>query len=231
MVKYPEVIARQARAIVEQELYRLGFPPTFEFNEAVEILGAAVAFWGERMNLTAAPEDPDELAFHILDSMMPLVLAATRADSAPIRGAFASGRRVLDLGSGAGFPALVLAALAGADFTLLEARRKRVSFLTVAAAEMGLRNVTVESFRADPSSLEPSFDTVIARAFANPGEFYAVAAAALKPGGIAILYATRTQPLELEQARSAGLSRYGRIEYYVPHGEQPAARALVFHFR
>lgn len=228
---YPEIIARQARAIVEQELYRLGFPPTFEFNEAIEILGAAVAFWGDRMNLTAAPEDPAELAFHILDSMMPLVLAATHADSAALRGIFASGRRVLDLGSGAGFPALVLAALAGADFTLLEARRKRVSFLTVAAAEMGLRNVTVDSVRADASALQPNFDTVMARAFANPGEFYPLAAAALKPGGIAILYVTRTQPLDLDQARSAGFSRYGRIEYDVPRGEEHASRALVFHRR
>ena len=159
------------------------------------------------------------------------MLAATRADSAPIRGALAAGRRVLDLGSGAGFPALVLAALAGADFTLLEARRKRVSFLTVAAAEMGLRNVTVDSVHADASSIQPRFDTVMARAFANPGEFYSVAAAALKPGGIAILYATGTQPLDLDRARSAGLSRYYRLEYDVARGEQPAARALVLHWR
>jgi len=229
---YPETIARQARAIVEQELNRIGFPTTFEFNESIEILGAAVAFWGERMNLTASPEDPAELAFHILDSMMPLVLAAVRADTAAIRGAFAKGRCVLDLGSGAGFPALVLAALAPADFVLLEARRKRVSFLTVAAAEMGLRNVTIESVRAEPSSMEPDFDTVIARAFANPSEFYPVARAALKPGGIAILYVTATQSLELAQARQAGLSDYVRLEYEVPRGEKSAYRALaVFHRR
>jgi 16S rRNA G527 N7-methylase RsmG len=67
--------------------------------------------------------------------------------------AFVSGSRVLDLGSGAGFPALILAAACDADFLLMEARRKRASFLRVTAAEMGLSNVQVDSARADPAAL------------------------------------------------------------------------------
>ena len=85
--------------------------------------------------------------------------------------------RVLDLGSGAGFPSLILAAACAADFTLLEARRKRASFLTVAAAEMGLANVRVEPSRTDSMTLEPVFDVVTARAFAEPAIVYRTAAA------------------------------------------------------
>jgi 16S rRNA G527 N7-methylase RsmG len=77
-------------------------------------------------------------------------MLAARAD---LTKAFAAGSRVLDLGSGAGFPALILAAACDADFLLMEARRKRASFLRVTAAEMGLANVQVDSARAEPATL------------------------------------------------------------------------------
>ena len=87
------------------------------------------------MNLTAHPEDPEEIAFHVIDSVMPVVLASLNG---PLHGTFDKGSTVLDLGSGAGFPGLVLAAASPANFTLIESRRKRASFLQVARAEMRL---------------------------------------------------------------------------------------------
>src|SRR5258708_34768900 len=123
---YPERIAREARAIIEHQLYQFGFTPPDDFSDRLEILGAAIAFWGARLNLTAAPEDPAAIAFHVLDSMMPLVIAASRPAGQPIREAFAAGRRGVDLGSGAGFPAIVLAPVSPATFGPREVRRKRV---------------------------------------------------------------------------------------------------------
>jgi 16S rRNA G527 N7-methylase RsmG len=75
------------------------------------------------------------------------------AARAALADAFVAGTRVLDLGSGAGFPALILAAACDADFLLMEARRKRASFLRLIAAEMGLANVQVDSARAEPATL------------------------------------------------------------------------------
>lgn len=223
----PETIAREVRTRVEAALAELAFvPPEPDFAARIEKLAAEIALWGARINLTAEPENPSELAFHVLDSLMPLVLGA-RPEGAPIKDAFMAGRLVLDLGSGAGFPALVLAAAAKARFTLLEARRKRASFLAVTAAAMGLRNVTVEPERGDPAKFKPVFDVVTARAFGRPAEFYRGAAAALRGGGLAILYANPGQRLELDAAQSSGLGEYVRLEYPVRRGDRTAARMLA----
>src|SRR5579885_2785423 len=111
---------------------------TARFLQRMERFGAVLALWGARTNLTAKPEDPAEIAFHIADSLMPLKFMPD---------ILGEGMRVLDFGSGAGFPGLVLASACDAQFTLAEARQKRASFLKVAAAEMGLDNTEILSAR------------------------------------------------------------------------------------
>ncbi len=209
-----EALGRAVRTIVEAALHSLGPTPTTEFLFRIEKLAANVALWGARMNLTAHPDDADEIAFHVIDSLMPYLIASA-PDSGMLRGAFADGSKILDLGSGAGFPGLVLAAACGAGFTLIESRRKRSSFLAVAIAEMGLHNVSVDPSRAEPGVLRPEFDLVTARAFGKPDDFYPLAAAGAKPGGVAMLYANPSQRLSLESAQSAGLESYTRIAYQV----------------
>ena len=143
------------------------------------------------MNLTAHPDDPEEIAFHVIDSLMPLVLALD--PSSILHGEFVRERRLLDLGSGAGFPGLVLAAASPAHFTLVESRRRRASFLQVATAEMGLTNVTIEGRRIEAGDAAGQYDVVLARAFGDPTDFFAIAAKALKPDGLAVLYANPSQ--------------------------------------
>lgn len=199
---------------------------TLELLERIERFAATLVDWGRRINLTANPDDPAELAFHIVDSLMPLVLAS-RPSGAALRDLFAAGHRVLDLGSGAGFPGLILAAATPAHFVLLESRRKRASFLEVAAAAMGLANVTVDATRREPADLAPTFDVVLGRAFARPARFYRSAAAALRPDGHAILYATPEQPLDLAAATAAGLGNPLTLRYAVPRDRRAVARLLV----
>jgi 16S rRNA G527 N7-methylase RsmG len=131
------------------------------FLERIERLAALIVFWGTRINLTAASGDPGEIAFHIIDSLAPITFSRNEEF---LRDAFRAGNRVIDVGSGAGFPGLVLAAASPATFTLLESRRKRASFLAVAAAEMGLRNVIVESKRMEPGRASSSRSWADARA-------------------------------------------------------------------
>ncbi len=182
----------------------------------MQTLAELLALWGARTNLTARPNDPAETAFHILDSLIPLLIAA-RPDGTAIRGMLGEklgkGRRVLDLGSGAGFPGLVLAAASDAHFTLSESRRKRASFLSVAVAEMGLDNAVVESTRAEVEDVTRDYDAMTARAIGHWPSLWRIAAAALRPGAIAILYVARDQPLDMDLARASGFASYRRVQY------------------
>jgi len=132
--------------------------------------------WNQRFNLTAI-ESPDEvLTKHFLDS-----LACARAVD------FASQRTLVDVGTGAGFPGLVLKiAYPHLRVTLLDAVRKRLGFLSHVAAELRLNDVEVLHARAEdvarpgaqargpksqPSPAAPvlreRFDVVTARAVAR----------------------------------------------------------------
>ncbi len=196
-----------------------------EFPERIERLAASIALWGAKTNLTAHPENPDAIAFHVIDSIMPLVLAPT--EQSHLAGAFDSDRKILDVGSGAGFPGLVLAAASLANFTLVEARRKRASFLQIAVAEMGLKNVTIEPRRAEDIGLTGQFDLVTARAFGVASDFLALAERALKPGGLAMLYANPSQRIRLDQALKSYLADYRLIEYRIPRGGENVERMLA----
>jgi 16S rRNA (guanine527-N7)-methyltransferase len=227
----PETIAREVRATVGDSIEKYGLLVAHpRFLERIERLAAVLATWGARMNLTAEPEEPSEIAFHIIDSLAPLFLAA-RDDGAFLSGTFPASKRALDLGSGAGFPGLVLAAASEAHFTLAESRRKRASFLTVTSSEMGLHNVTVEMTHVREPQVEavfePALDVVTARAFGDPASVYRIAAAALKPGGFAILYANPSQRLRFEEAGASGLGEYRRLAYEVERGDSIVNRILA----
>jgi 16S rRNA (guanine527-N7)-methyltransferase len=223
----PQALARRVCALVQRELAKLRFSSAArDFIHKIEMFAAALALWGSRMNLTARPADPQEVAFHIIDSLMPAIIAGG-GEQQLLAGAFDANQRVLDLGSGAGFPGLVLAAATPADFTLVESRRKRASFLKVAIAEMGIENATVEAVRMHALDFTPGFDLAVARAFGAPGAFYAIAEQALKPGGVAILYASPSQRLGLDAAHSHHLGAYTRIAYEVSRGNKSVKRVLA----
>jgi len=184
----------------------------------MERFGAVLALWGARTNLTAKPEDPAEIAFHIADSLMPLKFMPD---------ILGEGMRVLDFGSGAGFPGLVLASACDAQFTLAEARQKRASFLKVAAAEMGLDNTEILSARLQEKAVVPHFHAVFSRASGPPADFHAIAAAALLPEGLAILYSTPSQRLDLASAQRRGLVDYRRYPYSLRRGAGRVDRVLA----
>lgn len=98
--------------------------------------------------------------------------------------------RWLDLGSGAGFPGVALAAwYPEAQVTLVERRQKRAAFLEVVAGEAALRNVTVHNGDAD--QLPPGWDGLISRAFRAPVDVARLARRLLRPGGRLVLMLAR----------------------------------------
>jgi 16S rRNA (guanine(527)-N(7))-methyltransferase RsmG len=237
-------IGLRLRSILAQHLSEAQFNDVLPgaFLDRIATFGEMLALWGSKTNLTAHPNDPAEIAFHVVDSIMPLVLARQYLSALPdssvgdIRDSdafrvfaetFASGKQVLDFGSGAGFPGLILAIASEARFTLAEARQKRASFLKVVATQMALENVEIIGARISPAVLAATFDTVVSRASGPTPEFYDIAARTLVPGGSAILYCNPSQRLELDDARRAGLGAYRRYRYTVRRADRAVERMLA----
>jgi 16S rRNA (guanine527-N7)-methyltransferase len=231
--KLVDGIASDARARVARWLGETTLHPRAGFFERIEKMAATLALWGAHTNLTADASDPAEIAFHVIDSLAPMAFAGG-ANREMLEAALAEGSTALDLGSGAGFPGLVLAAAFRARFTLAETRRKRASYLQVAAHEMDVENVAIEQRRVSARSVAGGFDLVTARAFGTSAELYEIAAASLSPGGILLLYASADQVLGAssgqvgsDQVLAEGAPESVIWTYRLPHGERVATRAAV----
>lgn len=112
--------------------------------------------------------------------------------------------RVCDVGSGAGFPGLVLAIVRrDCRFTLVEATGKRVQFLQSVAAELGLAHVQVLHARAeDLSDHKERYDVLTARAVARLNLLLELAIPLVKIGGRFIAMKGSNAHQELDEARS-----------------------------
>lgn len=102
----------------------------------------------------------------------------------------ADAMRVLDLGSGAGIPGVPLKIVGvERDVTLVEARRRRVSFLRTVARELGLPGLKVVGARAESLLAEfgGTMDVVVTRCAGGVGDVLALAVRFLAPGGVAVV--------------------------------------------
>ncbi len=166
-------------------------PPLPEMTDALaarlDTFLDLLLLWNRRINLVAERDREAIRARHVLDSLQlfPLMPAGDGVHA--------------DLGSGGGFPGLVLA-IAGARPTyLIESDRRKAAFLTEAAARLGLSHVTVFAGRAEEVALPP-VAVITARALAPLGMLLVYAAELLAPGGVAIFPKGRTAESEVKDA-------------------------------
>ena len=227
----PDQIAAEVRAQLAPAISAIGvIAKNSEFLDRIERLAATLALWGPKINLTAHPKDPGEIVFHVFDSIIPVSIAVS-SKILRLSARLDRERRFLDIGSGAGFPGLVIAAAINAQVTLVEARRKRATFLSEAAVEMGLRNVRVVCGRAESLDVSDGFDLVTARAVGNPVGIFEIAGRALHPGGVLMLYASAEQKFDDNEnpgaAAAAGLVDPSVAGYDLRHGRQLMSRAVA----
>ncbi|MDP9065207.1 MAG: 16S rRNA (guanine(527)-N(7))-methyltransferase RsmG [Pseudomonadota bacterium] len=122
------------------------------------------------VNLTAIRDRPGMLHKHVLDSL----------SVQP----YLHGRRVADIGTGAGFPGLPLAVVnPRRRFSLIEATGKKARFVVHAAQRLACSNVEVVNDRAENYRPAALFDTVMARALSSLNDFVAYAGHLCAPGG------------------------------------------------
>ena len=136
-------------------------------------------------NLTAVRNPADMLVQHLLDSLA--VVAPLRRhlqDKALAPGADGPSVRMLDVGSGAGLPGVVLSIVESHwDVTCVDAVAKKASFIRQVAAELGLPNLRAQHVRVEDLPAPSGFDIVTSRAFASLADFVSLTGHLLSPTG------------------------------------------------
>lgn len=179
-------------------LAALGLTLTAEAREAIDGHARLLLAWTVAINLTSIREPAAVARLHVLDSLAAVAILRARGIS-----------RVLDLGSGGGFPGLPLAVALPAERALLvDSVSKKAQFLRTAIEALGLeRRVAVEPQRAEAVARfredREAWPAVTARAVSSLAELIELGLPLVAPGGV--LVAWKRDPIgdELEAARGA----------------------------
>lgn len=155
--------------------------------------------WNTRMNLTTITEYDDVLKKHFLDST--LLLAKYSKESF-------KEKKVIDVGTGAGFPGIPLSIfLPDTEFVLLDSLNKRIEFLSVVVDELELHNVKLihgraEDFGKDEHYRE-KFDFCVSRAVASLPLLLEYCSCFIKVNGNLLLYKSKRANEEIEDSENA----------------------------
>lgn len=183
-------------AILNDTLTRFDITVDAPAKERLKRYYELLVEWNERMNLTALTEPQDVALKHFADSLTLLQYAEIK-----------DGASMIDVGTGAGFPGLVLK-IARPDirFTLLDSLNKRLNFLDTVCEELGLEEVETVHSRAEDGSrtqLRDSFDYAVARAVAPLNVLAEYCLPYVKVGGAFLAMKGKTAAEELADAESA----------------------------
>jgi 16S rRNA (guanine527-N7)-methyltransferase len=169
--------------LLEAEALRASLPLYEPALHALAHYLAELDSWRQRINLTG-DLDPEDLCVHAVESAAGASLLA-------------HGARVLDIGSGGGFPGVPISiARPDLSVTLLEPRGKRASFLRHVVRTVPVENARVLAERVE-NLASPDYDASTSRAVGDLAEMID-GAPFLAPGGL--LLAWTTEPQQLEEA-------------------------------
>ena len=154
--------------------------------------------WNERMNLTAIRDVEGIRAKHFLDSLT--VLLAWDRQGPPAR--------IIDIGTGAGFPGLVLKLIwPASQVTLVESVHKKAEFCRHMVEKLNLQQVTVLSERAETVGQNPDhrqvYDLAVARAVARMPILMEYLLPLIHRNGIAMAMKGESAPAETQAAERA----------------------------
>lgn len=171
------------RAVLEQSLPALGLSLDAAQITALLDYLALIGKWTKVYNLTAV-RDPDEmLTHHLLDSLAVIAPLQKQLAAMAELGAVGSAPRLLDVGSGAGLPGIVIA-ICCPHITVhcVDTVAKKAAFIQQVAVSLKLPNL--RGIHARVESLTDKYDVVSSRAFASLVDFTTWSVAALAEQGI-----------------------------------------------
>lgn len=204
--------------IIEEICQETGIP--VEPERAAGLLLLFIAEWKKwnpKINLTAEKDEDLLIDKHIRASLQYMKGLATPA-------------KILDIGSGGGFPGIPLkAVLPGVSMTLIESNRKRANFLRQVVRKVGLKNVDVLNLRAEDAGADHwgRYDTVMLRAVSSLEDCLQWAVPFLSPEGRVLLQ--KDPDVEVsEKMRTNPLLPSLVAEIPLPSPATPLSKLMVF---
>lgn len=178
----------------------------------------------EHINLTAVRDRSEALVKHVLDS-----LAITDLPE------YKKAERIIDVGTGAGFPGALLAIVSpDKEFVLLDSTLKRLKVIDEFADTLNISNLKTVHARAEEISKKPdfseSFDICVSRAVANLEKLSGWCLPFVRKGGHFIAYKGENYEEELQQAAKAlkkNKARLSRVESYKEVPEEISGHVLL----
>ena len=193
-------------------LIRNVIPFRDELPEKLYIYFSLLKDWNSRMDLTAVTDDEEMTDKHFIDS-----LTVLKTGILPESG------KMIDVGTGAGFPGMVLAmACPGLRVTLLDAQQKRLNFLEAVCAAAGIKNAETVHLRAEDGARKPEmrerFDIAAARAVAPANILCEYLLPYVRTGGYALCWKGPALKEETESGRRAAFLLGGQMEEPIAYG-------------
>lgn len=153
--------------------------------------------WNESVNITSIKEEDEFVTRHYVDSLL----------CAPSK-EFRRAKRVIDVGTGGGFPGVPLALIAPEkEFVLMDSLNKRVKIITELCENLEIKNVTAIHDRAEDLARDKghreAYDLCLSRAVANLATLSEYCLPFLKIGGYFLSYKSLDIGIEMKQAKKA----------------------------
>ncbi len=193
-----------------------------EYQDKFEAYRALILEYNQRYNLTTILDEKDMFYKHFLDSVVGEKY-------------FPKNGKVIEIGSGAGFPSIPLKLLRDdLVFTLVESVGKKCEFLHAVVDKLGLSNVNIYSKRAEELARDglhrDRYDVATARAVARMNTLSEYCLPFVRVGGVFVAYKSG-DTTEIEEAKTAyqllGASLKGVEKYELPEGYGERALAVV----
>ncbi|MBO5856782.1 MAG: 16S rRNA (guanine(527)-N(7))-methyltransferase RsmG [Clostridia bacterium] len=192
--------------IVIEKAEALGVTVSDDLIEKLEIYAKELKEWNEKINLTAITDDEGIAVKHFIDSLMLLKYVDIPENS-----------KIIDVGTGAGFPGLVIAAARpDVKVTLLDSTGKKLKVVNDIGEKMGLSNYEILNMRAEEAGQKKEyrelFDFATARAVAELRVLSEYCLPFVKQNGYFISMKGALADKEIENAFNALKTLSGKIE-------------------
>lgn len=182
MLQDKEYIFKKIKDLLEKSKIYCADDKIYKLSEIVLML----SLWNSKLNLTAIKNIDDMILLHIIDSAL----------ISP----YLNGNNIADVGTGAGFPGLVIALLNDdKSFTLIDSIHKKLSFVRNVSLNIGLKNVNLICKRCEDINIENKFDCIVSRAFAPLDRMIKFSHHLLKDDGIFIAMKAHLDDEELRK--------------------------------